>query len=352
MPTTSRLRQALDALYYSGAYKALTPIACGVGTIFMLHRVHPGATGTKSDAFDPNGFLAVTPEFLDAAIRRVKGAGVELVDLDEAARRLKTGAGGRFACFTLDDGYRDNAEHALAVFEAHGCPFTVYVTSGFASRDTAPWWILLERLIASEDTISLELDGRSCDFSCRTIEEKYAAYAKISDQFSNAPGPVFSDALAKLSNSYNLNSQALSEELIMGWDELAELAGHDLASLGAHTVSHPVLAKHDLRSCRAEMEEGAQTMANRLGVRPRHIAYPYGHDWAAGRREFDLARQLGFVTGVTTRKGVIFAEHADHLTALPRVSLNGDYQLDRYVDVLLSGSPFALLNRFRRVDAA
>ena len=348
----ARLRRALDALYYSGAYKAMTPITRGRGAIFMLHRVLPGAHGTVPDAFDPNGFLAVSPEFLDRAIVRVSSAGFDLVDLDEAARRLKTGEGGRFASFTLDDGYRDNAEHALAVFEAHDCPFTIYVTSGFADRRTAPWWVLVERLIAGRDAVTVEIEGRSFDFSCRTVDEKYSAYHSISERFARAQGAVFDAAMAQLCGRYGLDPPALAEELIMDWTDLAELARHPLATLGAHTVSHPVLANLDAAASGAEMDEGAQAMAARLGVRPRHIAYPYGHDWAAGPREFDLARQLGFTTGVTTRKGVVFAEHGDHLTAWPRVSLNGDYQSGRYVDVLISGAAFALFNRFRRVSAA
>jgi hypothetical protein len=40
------------------------------------------------------------------------------------------------------------------------------------------------------------------------------------------------------------------------------------------------------------------------------------------------------------------------MTALPRMSMNGAFQRLRYFDVLLSGAPTALLNRFRRVDAA
>jgi peptidoglycan/xylan/chitin deacetylase (PgdA/CDA1 family) len=83
-----------------------------------------------------------------------------------------------------------------------------------------------------------------------------------------------------------------------------------------------------------------------------HLAYPYGDRIAAGTREFALARTYGFKTAVTTRPGMVFRETADHLTALPRVSLNGNYQDVRILPVLTSGAATAMWNGFRRVDAA
>jgi peptidoglycan/xylan/chitin deacetylase (PgdA/CDA1 family) len=83
-----------------------------------------------------------------------------------------------------------------------------------------------------------------------------------------------------------------------------------------------------------------------------HLAYPYGDKAAAGRREFALARVAGFKTAVTTRPGMIFPENAEHLAALPRVSLNGNYQQARMLPVLTSGAATAIWNGFRRVNAA
>jgi peptidoglycan/xylan/chitin deacetylase (PgdA/CDA1 family) len=96
----------------------------------------------------------------------------------------------------------------------------------------------------------------------------------------------------------------------------------------------------------------AAVIESALGRRPRHLAYPVGDASSAGAREFRLAQETGFATAVTTRPGVLFPEHRHHMTALPRIALNGEFQRLRYVQVLLSGTATALHNRFRRVNAA
>jgi peptidoglycan/xylan/chitin deacetylase (PgdA/CDA1 family) len=83
-----------------------------------------------------------------------------------------------------------------------------------------------------------------------------------------------------------------------------------------------------------------------------HFAYPYGDRLAAGPREFALAKAAGFKTAVTTRPGMLFPENAEYPTALPRVSLNGNYQDERILPVLTSGVATAMWNGFRRVNAA
>ena len=78
------------------------------------------------------------------------------------------------------------------------------------------------------------------------------------------------------------------------------------------------------------MEMSRAVIEAALGERPQHLAYPVGDPTSAGPREFRIAAELGFKTAVTTRPGVLFTAHREHLTALPRISLNGEFQQQRY----------------------
>lgn len=68
------------------------------------------------------------------------------------------------------------------------------------------------------------------------------------------------------------------------------------------------------------------------------------------RRDFKLAEEAGFATATTTRKGLLYSEHKGHMLALPRISINGDYQNIRFIKLLLSGAPFMVFNKFRKLN--
>ena len=108
----------------------------------------------------------------------------------------------------------------------------------------------------------------------------------------------------------------------------------------------------DVLSSQANLAGYRAVIEAALGTRPQHLAYPVGDRSAAGPREFKIAADLGFKTAVTTRPGVIFREHASHLLALPRVSLNGEFQRSRYASVLVSGAATGLWNGFRKLNVA
>ena len=344
------LRAGLEALYFSGAHRLLRPLFAGVGTIFMLHHVRPA----RADAFQPNRHLEITPEFLRATLAHVRELDIDIITLSEMHARMRArDFTRRFACFTFDDGYRDNRDFALPVMREYAAPFTVYVTSDFAAGSGRLWWVALERLVARADVLEIPTGGKSTRLLCSSAAGKDAAFATMLAWLDGMPSDVeVNRAVSTLCRRYGLDDAGIARELCMSWQELQAFAADPLVTIGAHTVSHCNLAKCTSEEAEREIRGSRASIEAKLDRPAVHFAYPYGHRGAATARDFAIVRQLGFLTAVTTRPGMLFAENADHMTALPRLSLNGNYQDERLLHVLTSGAATAMWNGFRRVDAA
>jgi peptidoglycan/xylan/chitin deacetylase (PgdA/CDA1 family) len=339
----------MKMLHYSGAASLLSPWLSGRGVIFMLHHVRP--RGGNASGFAPNAGLEVTPEFLGEVIQLVKNKGYGLVSLEEAAEELKSGSrsSAPFAVFTLDDGYQDNFDHAWPVFRDSSCPFTIFVAPGIADATCELWWRGLEFLIASSDSLDVELLGQRFSGPTRTDAEKCAMFGRIYWPLRNCPETEQRDWIRRHCEMVGIDLDAMCRAEAMNWDAIHTINTDPLCTIGAHTMCHHALKKLDADEAYAEIVASRDRISQELGEVPRTFAYPYGDETSAGPREFEMAREAGFTAAVTTRKGLVFDEHRDHLTALPRLSLNGTYQDCELTDVLLTGAPFAMFNGLQRV---
>ena len=344
------IRSGLESLYFTGAHRLLQPLVGGIGAILTLHHVRPGRPGR----FQPNRQLEITPLFFTRVIEDLGRSGLDLISLDEMHRRLlERDFARRFVCLTFDGGYRDTLQVAYPILKARAVPFAVYVATSFPDRFGELWWLAVEALIARNNRIGLMIDGRERTFDCASAAEKRALYDELYWWLRARPTEAeMRGVIRDLAARYHVEVAAFCEELCMGWPELAELAADPLVTIGAHTVSHSMLAKFSREAARSEMDISRSIIEAALSVRPEHLSYPIGDPTSAGPREFAIAAELGFKTAVTTRPGVLFRSHSRRLTALPRISLNGEYQRLRYVRVLLSGSATAMWNGFRRLEAA
>jgi peptidoglycan/xylan/chitin deacetylase (PgdA/CDA1 family) len=344
------IRAGLEALYFSGAHYFLRPILAGVGAIFMLHHVRPARDGE----FQPNRHLEITPEFLRATLSHLRAQNIDIVTIDEVHRRLiDRDFSRRFACFTLDDGYRDNRDFALPLLREFDAPSIVYVTSDFAEGSGRLWWVALERVVAKALQIEVQIGGSTVRLDTGTPASKQAAFDRLLDWLRGLPNEFdIRREMSSLCRIHGVDEAAICPSLCMSWNELKSFADDPLVSIGAHTVTHCNLARQSEAGASDEMANSRSRIEGILQRPVVHFAYPYGDRIAAGRREFALAHSTGFKTAVTTRPGMIFPENGQHLTALPRVSLNGNYQEARILPVLTSGAATAMWNGFRRVDAA
>lgn len=335
-------KAGLDALYFSGVNHLLRPLAEGIGAILMFHRVKP----TRPDPFQPNNFLEVTPAFLEHTIKRLERKSYQFVSLDEARsrlieRRFET----RFVVVTFDDGFRDNKVWAHPILAKYQVPYTIFVPTEFADGVGNLWWLAVESIIARHD--QLEVDDRS--IRCKTIREKANAFTILRDMVLGQPSQLKEQAfIDRLARRYSFDQAATTRSVCMNWDEIRELAAHPLVTIGAHTVSHPVLAKADESVVRAELTRSREILRQRLQRDVRYLAYPYGSADAVGTREFAIASEVGYQMALTTRTGVLTAGDAERLMQLPRLTIDNTYQRECHVEVLVSGVAPAIWNRFGR----
>lgn len=349
-PTTDILKTALSALHYSGTSAMLAPWTRGLGAVLMLHQVNPNPV----QAFEPNGILRITPDFLETTIRNCTEAGFDFVTLDEMRVRLldpAASSGRRFLSVTLDDAYRDNLTYAAPIFRRYGVPYTIYAPTDYIDGRGELWWLALETIIRERSSIDVTIGQRR--YNLRLTEEalKDRAFRKIYWHLRRIPEVEARAIVRALCAENGIDLARQCAALIMNWDELREIAADPLATIGAHTRRHMALRHMSDADARDEITGSIARIEKELGRPCRHFCFPYGDALAISPREFSLCREAGAATAVTTCKGLIKPEHAQTLASLPRLSLNGDYQEPHYVRVLLDGAPFAALDAAMGVRA-
>lgn len=344
MSRTTLLQTGFDAIFHSGTAKLMAGSWGGLGVIFCLHHVRPG--GGQQTGFAPNCNLEITPEFLGDIINFVKSRGYDLLSLSDAVDRLKSGrTKQRFVVFTLDDGYKDNLQHAMPVFKAAHCPFTVYVAPRIAEGTCELWWRGLEAVIAKTDHLTCEVGTFAFAAETTGTEEKDSAWRSLAPKLQALPEFEQRQTLRRIADTYAVDVDALCRNAAMNWDEIRTMASEPLATIGAHTLNHYNLMKLPETDAQREIVESGQRIAAETRKPVHHFAYPYGNRDAAGPREFKLCAEAGYQTGVVTRLGTVTADYANHTKALPRIMVSGRFQNLSSIETLMSGVPGRLANK-------
>jgi peptidoglycan/xylan/chitin deacetylase (PgdA/CDA1 family) len=322
------------------------PLVGGVGAILMLHRV----TARPERPDGVNRHLAICPTFLDRLIVDIRSHGYDFVTLDEAIARLSDGASGPpVVTLTADDAYRDNLTEALPVLERHGVPITIYVAPALIDGTSFLWWDVVEEIVERNARVTVPGSPETV-LDADTPTRKFSANGWLHDFFGRVlPEKERHAVLALLAAAHGVDPDRPRRETLMDWSELATAARHPLVTIGAHTINHFNLRRLSETEVREEMDGARTILETRLGAAPRHLAYPYGYASAVGQREVALAAACGFASAVTTRHGVLVPGHAQHLHALPRISVNGRYQRVAHIHTMLSGITTPLANSGRRL---
>lgn len=317
------------------------PSLAGRGVIFTLHHVRPGRAVS---AFAPNVQLSVTPQFLEEAIQAALECGLVPVHLHDLPALLADNHEGRsFCAFTLDDGYRNNADHAAPIFRKYAVPYTIFITPGFVERTRSLWWETAAALTQKAASFEFDFGAGPEQVACANPSQKAEAFTRLEDFVQNFSEDEAVERIDRAARQHGVDPIAIVDELVMDTDELRTLSEDPLVHFGAHTMTHVNMRKVDAARLAYEIAESARRVEAYVGHRPRSFSYPYGWVRAVGEREAKAVHDAGFSAAVTTQAGVIGPHSLEKPTQLPRVSLNGRFQKKRFVKALISGLPFRFI---------
>ena len=274
-------------------------------SVLAYHRVLP-----THDALRPGDPAAA--EF-EQRMRWVK-ANFDVLPLLEAVRALREDRLPRRAlCITFDDGYADNYTVALPILRRLGLPATFFVATGFLDGGCMFNDVVIEAVRrASGPDLDLEDLGLghhplgSDEQRARTIERILARlkYFELGRRH---------DAALEIARRSGARAPT---DLMMSTEQVRALhaAGMDI---GAHTVTHPILAEVSASRARDEMAGSRARLEQITGAPVRLFAYPNG----SPRRDYHgehaaLARELGFEAAVSAAWGA--ARAGDDLYQIPR----------------------------------
>lgn len=202
---------------------------------------------------------------------------------------------------TFDDGYRNNYTLAAPLLKEYNVPATVFVTSGLIGTEKLLWTMeLRERVMDGAgnfvpgvltDTDELPVPSDVC------AREKFANW--LVERCKSLPHSERINYLERLWECTRLNIDlSWKKELyeFMNWDEVRDIRNYGV-SIGAHTVSHPILSTLEPDDLEKELSESKSVIESELDEECFSLAYPNGGKNDFNEQVMEEAKRLGFRIG-------------------------------------------------------
>jgi len=283
--------------------------------ILFYHRV--ANAPAKPDAL---GRLPLKAEEFDRHLRHLRRFW-QVIGIEDAVAALSSSRPlpSNAVVITFDDGYLDNYTVALPRLEKYKLPATVFVVSG--AVDGKPLWLdEVDRWFGKTTVPSLRFSKIDAELSLETLAGRQRAAAQVRSVLKTLGGRELAEALAKLRSQLEISGadQPPAYPTIMSWEDLRRLAASPLVTIGAHTVTHPILTHLERGEVRSEITESCRRIAEELQRPVKVFAYP---DGAYNSTTQSVVREAGLVACAIQGEG--FNPPGADLTALRRLGAEG-----------------------------
>jgi peptidoglycan/xylan/chitin deacetylase (PgdA/CDA1 family) len=274
-------------------------------SVLIFHRVRP-----RIDPLFPTEPDAAA---FEAQLRWVKDW-FNVLPLPAAVVGLRDGTlPARPLCITFDDGYADNATLALPILRKLGLHATFFIATGYLNGGRMWNDTIIEAVRrAAEPRLDLARLGLG-ELAIGSDEARRDAIAALLRLLKYLPK---TERETKAKAVADAVGAALPNDLMMIDRQVRELHAAGM-TIGAHTVTHPILAGLSDSAAREEIAESKRALEDLTGKPVALFAYPNGkpaRDYTAAH--VAMVRELGFEAAVSTAEGA--ASAGGDLHQIPR----------------------------------
>ena len=250
-----------------------------------------------------------------------------VLPLDDAVHRLAAGTlPARALAISFDDGYADNHEVALPILQQHGLPACFFIATG--ALDGGRMWndSIVETLRCTHrDEIDLSGLGVGLDASLDRLAGRHATGTtaqrrqlidRLLPVVKYLPPAARGAAVTRIAECAGIDPDELPRDLMMSSAQVRDLRRAGM-QIGAHTVTHPILAALPAADARREIADSQRFLQDLLAEPVTLFAYPNGKP---GRDFSDesvqIVHDLGFTAALSTAPGA--AGPGSDLFRIPR----------------------------------
>ena len=317
----------------------------GIGTLLRTARLARGVLVLNYHRIAPDdrqlldrGVWSATPDSFEAQVAFLAKR-CRVIQPDQLERRL--GSRGCSVLITFDDGYRDCAQYALPILRSYGVPATFFLTTGFLDRTATAWWDEIAWMVAKSSRPRLAADEWLAEEFELTGAGGVGAAARFTEQYKGLPWDAREPFLEHLAEVTGSGRRPLSDQHSdwITWDQARELVSAGM-TIGAHTVTHPILAGLPPERQRDEVASSLSRLEEELGRRSWLFAYPVGT-----RSSFDAParaamRENGVHMAFSNYGGVARAANWDPLD-VPRANIWNSMTPAHFRALATAPRPFA-----------
>jgi peptidoglycan/xylan/chitin deacetylase (PgdA/CDA1 family) len=264
-------------------------------TIFTIHRAQPSNSA----------YSGLDEQLLERCLDYATKKNYAFASIDQIVEDALKGNTSQqpTLCFTLDDGYVDQAERLLPLLLDYKTSPTLFVITDFIDRKMWPWDAKITHLIWNTPLqfCALTIGNTKLEIDLSTPEKRVIARRQVIQAVKRFDPGGHAETIEAIADACQLTlpSTIPKEFTAVTWQQLRDLETQGLR-VGSHTRSHIVFNSSSDELIQNELQESRLTLQTELSSPSSVFCYPLGTRQDFSPRHTQLVKAAGYTSAIST----------------------------------------------------